>query len=179
MNDWNVVVTVHEGEYNRARKLLERIEPVGRTDFFNVLVMRVADIPQFLEELRAMQGTDPAELSCLARVMPVTEAFGFHSAGELDEKARHAASAWLPALAGKRFHVRMHRRGFKGRLSSLEEEQGLDHYLLDALELAGTPGHIDFTDPDVILALETVGTRGGISCWRREELMRYTFLRLD
>lgn len=45
----------------------------------------------------------------------------------------------------------MHRRGFKGRLSSQNEERFLDEVLLDALEQMGKPGRITFEKPDVII----------------------------
>jgi hypothetical protein len=35
----------------------------------------------------------------------------------------------VPELIGKRFHVRMHRRGFNGKLSSQQEAQFLDGFL--------------------------------------------------
>ena len=85
----------------------------------------------------------------------------------------------MPELAQKSFHVRMHRRGFKGRLSSPEEERFLDDLLLTALEEVGTPGRISFDDPDATIAIETVGQRAGLSFWRRSDLERYPFLRID
>lgn len=179
MHDWNVVVTVHEGGYSQARHFLERFGPVARTDFFNILVMRTADHGEFLEELRDEALRDPAGASSLARVVPVTQTFTFQSPAEFDDKARQAVTAWLPTLAGKRFHLRMHRRGFKGRLSSMDEERFLDTFLLEALAAAGTPGHIAFDDPDAIIALETIGPRAGLSLWSREELRRYPLLHLD
>ena len=35
------------------------------------------------------------------------------------------------------------------------------------------------TDPDAILAVETIGTEGGMSLWTREDLTAYPFLGLD
>ena len=179
MHDWNVVITVHEGFYNQARKLLERFGPVARTEYFNLLVMRTADHRQLLEELREEAGREPGSVSSLARVMPVVQTFTFQTPAEFDEKARLAVCAWLPTLAGKRFHLRMHRRGFKGKLSSMDEEKFLDTYLLEALETAGAPGRIAFDGPDAIIALETIGPRAGLSLWSREELALYPLLHLD
>lgn len=82
-------------------------------------------------------------------------------------------------MAGKTFHVRLHRRGFKGQLSTPEEERFLDDTLLDALKRAGTPGSLAFDDPDAVIQIETVGNRAGISLWSREELGRFPFLRAD
>ena len=180
MHDWNVVATVHEGGFNKGIRLLKRFGAVERTDFFNLLAVRTTDEPlRFLEAVQEEASRDPASGACLARVMPVIQTFTFQTPAEFDEKARMAVCAWLPSLAGKGFHLRMHRRGFKGKLSSLEEERFLDTYLLEALELAGTPGHITFSDPDGIIALETIGPRAGLSLWSREEVRSYPLLHLD
>jgi tRNA(Ser,Leu) C12 N-acetylase TAN1 len=85
----------------------------------------------------------------------------------------------LEKLAGHSFHVRMHRRGFKARISSQHEEQLIDHWLLEQLSARGKAGHITFADPDYIIALETVGQRAGVSIWDRDERKRYPFLRLS
>ena len=179
MHDWNVVITVREGGYNLAKRFLEQFGPVHRTEFFNILLMRVADHRLFLEALRDKITRDEEGRSSLARVLPVVETFTFQTPAEFDTKSRQAVCAWLPTLAGKGFHLRMHRRGFKGKLSSIDEERFLDTYLLEALETAGTPGHINFDNPDAVIALETMGPRAGLSLWTREELERYPFLHLD
>ena len=179
MLDWNVVINLNQRGYRRAFSLLRKFGPVGKTDFFNVLVMEAEDIPGLLENLQKIQSEDPAALSFLSRLIPLTRTFSFRSPEDFEEKSREVVLAWAPELAGKGFHVRMHRRGFKGRLSSLDEEHFLDHVLLEALEKTGTPGRITFDDPDAIVAVETIGQRAGLSLWTREELRRYPFIRLD
>jgi tRNA(Ser,Leu) C12 N-acetylase TAN1 len=179
MHDWNVVVSLQEGGYTQAWKLLEPLGAVSRTTYYNVLVMRVEDIGQFLETLRQWSTEDPQLLTVLARIMPVTETFTFQTVEEFETKARETCQRWVPDLAGQRFHVRMHRRGFKGRLTSQHEESFLDGVLLDALAQTGRPGRITFEDPDAIIALETVDNQAGLSLWRREDVQRYPFLRLD
>jgi tRNA(Ser,Leu) C12 N-acetylase TAN1 len=111
--------------------------------------------------------------------MPAAEAFTFQSVGEFEARAKEIVRAWLPRLAGRSFHVRMHRRGLKEQMSSHTEERFLDEALLHALEQAGTPGRIDFTDPDLIVDVETVGQRAGLSLWTRDDLLRYPFLKVD
>lgn len=177
--EWNVVVTVQEDGYQRARRLLQRFGEVGQTDYFNLLVLRVPDYRRFLEELREEGERDPEATLPLARAIPVVQTFTFQTPQEFEERARVAVAAWLPALAGKSFHVRMHRRGFKGKLSTMEEERLLDIYLLEALEQAGNAGSITFEDPDAIIALETLGGRAGLSLWTRDDLERYPLLHLD
>lgn len=179
MRDWNVVITVHEDGYNQARKCLERYGRVERTDYFNLLLMQTADYRQLLDDLREEAVRDPDSVAPLARVMPVVLMFDFQTPAEFEQKARQAVSAWLPTLGGKSFHLRMHRRGFKGKLSSLDEERFLDTYLLEALEMTGSPGRVAFDDPDAVIALETIGTRAGLSLWTRDDLERYPLLHPD
>jgi len=179
MREWNTVVTVHEDGYNKARKLLERYGPVSKTDFFNVLLMQVDDQQQLLDQLREEGERDPGALSALARVVPLILTFNFRTPQEFEDKAREAVSSLLPTLGGKSFHVRMHRRGFKGKLSGMEEEKFLDTYLLEELDKAGVPGRITFNDPDAIIAVETLGPRAGLSLWTRDDLKRYPLLHLD
>ena len=179
MHDWNVVITVHDDGYNLARKSLERYGKVDRTEYFNILVMQTSDSRHLLDALREDSIRNPGLTDPLARVMPVFQTFTFQTPGDFEGKARQAVWDWLPALGGKSFHLRMHRRGFKGRLSSMDEERFLDTYLLEALEMAGTEGEITFDDPDAILALETVGPRAGLSLWTREDLERYPLLHLN
>jgi hypothetical protein len=73
----------------------------------------------------------------------------------------------------------MHRRGFKGRLSSLEEERMLDEFLLKLTKEGSNLGHVTFEGPDVIIAVETVAHRAGLSLWTREDLHRYPFVRIE
>ena len=179
MKDWNVVVSVREGRLPQAFELLEGYGLVKKTDFFNVLVMKVDDVRELLEALRKRLVEEPPSLSCVSRLVPVTHTFSFQSPEEFEGKARETVSTWVPELAGRSFHVRMRRRGFKGRLSSAEEERFLDNVLLEALEKAGSIGHISFEKPDAVIALETVGPRAGLSLWENEKMERYPFLRLD
>lgn len=179
IGDWNVVLSVHEGGFTRARTLLRELGPVSRTDYLNVLVMRVQDGRTLLETLQQRVAREPEILTVLARVMPVTTTFHFQSAEEFEKKAGEALLAFVPALAGKGFHVRMHRHGFKGRLSSHDEERQLGGVAVETLEKAGTPGRVTFEDPDAILAIETLGNRAGMSLWTRDDLKRFPLLRLD
>ncbi len=177
MQEWNVVVTVND--FKRACDMLGAFGRVNRTNFFNTLVMHVDDVHQMLETLLRRSQDDQRFLNPLSRLIPVTNTFTFQSPEEFEDKAKEAVMTWLNELAGNGFHVRMHRRGFKGRLSGFEEERFLDDILLEALRKAGTPGHIDFDDPDAVIAVETIANRAGLSLWTREQLEKYPFIRID
>lgn len=179
MQDWNVVVSVRENAYRHARERLKTLGTVHSTAFHNVLALTVDDVPRFLDALQTVTEQDTELRDGLGRAMPVTRTFAFQSPEEFETRAKEAAVHFLSDLAGKRFYVRVHRRGFRDRLSGQSEERALGQLLLDALAQAGTPGALDFADPDAVLVVEIVGTWTGMSLLRREELARYPFLHPD
>lgn len=179
MSDWNVVITVREKGYGPARAFFERFGQVEETHYYNVLTLTAAAPREVLAEAQAQVEQDAALRAALARVMPVEAAFVFQSPEEFTHRAEELIAPWVPRFEGMRFHVRMHRRGFKGKLTSPVEERFLDHYLLDRLAARGASARVDFADPDLILAVETVDSRAGLSLWTRPERLRYPLLHLD
>ena len=179
MPDWNVVVNLYEKSFTKAFKELQGFGLVNKTNFFNVLTLKVSDIDRFLETFHNWISEHPNLMNKIARAIPVTDTFIFQSPEEFEAKAKEVVLQWVPQLGGKTFHVRMHRRGFKGRLSSNDEERFLDGIILAALEARGTLGKITFDDPDAIIVVETLGQEAGLSCWAREQLQRYSFLKID
>jgi tRNA(Ser,Leu) C12 N-acetylase TAN1 len=132
----------------------------------------MAQVERELAQQAAMQ-------DLVARIMPVTHSFVFQSPDEFEEKAAAIVEPWLEELAGATFHVRMHRRGFQGRLASPVEERFLDHYIIGRLQQMGSDATVSFDDPDFIIAVETVGQRAGLSLWTREDLARHPLLKLN
>ena len=126
MFEWNVVVSVYEEGYKPALRLLEPFGRVARTDYYNVLVMKVDDISAIIDRLAALVAETPGVLNDLSRVLPCEVCFDYEIAQEFESKARDVALSWVPELAQSAFHVRIHRRGFGGRLSSQDEERFLD-----------------------------------------------------
>lgn len=181
MQDQNVVITVREGgyKYKQIGTLLGEFGPISRTEYFNVLSMRTHSIPNLMESLRARWKEDPQLSSMLARVIPATHTFNFSTPEEFEARALEIVLSWAPELGGKGFYVRIHRRGFKGRISSWEEERRLDEALLEELEKSGASGHISFEQPEAVIAIETLGQWAGLSLWTKEDLERYPFLRFE
>jgi len=180
MNDWNVVITAQQEGYPDARQILGALGTIHATDYFNVLVMRVDDPRQLLESLREWTDEEPGILNFISHVIPITYGFNFSSPDEFEKRAKATVEPWIDQLKARRFHVRMHRRGFKERISSQQEEQFLDHYIQERLKDEGSAASIDFDDPDIIIDVETVGQRAGMSLWTRSDLERYgAFLGVD
>lgn len=180
--DWNVVVTTFDGRGLRhARRFFARYGEVGRTPFHNVLVVKVPDLDQLLRSMSEALRTDVRILNDISRMVPAQATFEFNSIAEFGEKARAIALQWSDRLAGRSFHVRLHqRRGdFSCKLSSLAEERALDEAILNKLLDRGQPGRIEFADPDLVIDIETVGSRCGMSIWSRDDRKQYPFLRPD
>ena len=176
---WNVIVTLPEATAPQARRVMRRWGRLYRTDFFHVLVMAVADPDRFLQEFGEAVAATPGILNFIAHVFAAQHTFDFATVAEFDVKARDGALAWVPLLAAKRFHVRLHRRGLKGILSTPYEERFLDEALLQALSARGTPGHLGFDDADFVIRVETIDLRAGMSLCSRDDLARYPFLSGD
>lgn len=179
MHDWNAVITVREGGFVPACRLLEPFGQVRKTEFFNTLVMRADDPFGLLAELQGQIAGNPDIAAWVSRFMPMQRRFSFQFVAEFELRSQEAVLEWLPRLANSRFHLRMHRRGFKGKFSSADEERFLDEFLLQRLEDAGTPGKVAFDDPDLIIALETIGPQAGLSIFSRDELQHFSLLHLD
>lgn len=173
--DWNVIVTLAEPTFRIARRLLSRWGRLRPTEYHNVAVMTVSDTRAFLEEFGAAVEESPGILNAMSHVVPFEHVFIFKDAPEFEAKSREIALSYAPRLAGKSFHVRLHRRGLKGIISTPGEERFLDDVLLGALASAGNPGRIRFDDPDYVLLIETLGGTGGMALWTHEDLKRYPF----
>ncbi len=179
MHDWNVIVTVSEHGYKTAKQLLAPHGETGKTGFHNVLLLKTADPFDFLDKAQNELAKLPKFMTAVSRVMPVEKKFSFQSPDEFEYKAKQELADWIPDLANKSFHVRMHRRGFKERMRSVDEERFLDHFAIEQLKARGETATVSFEDPDVIIVVETVGNDAGIGRWDREALGRYPLLKLD
>lgn len=178
-HDWNVLVTVYEEEFREAMRLLHEFGETRSTGYHNVISLKVDDPLAFTRRLGDRIKAEPGLLNSLSHVVPAQITFDFNDVADFEQKAHAALLQFVPQLKGRRFHVRMHRRGMKQHMSSQTEEQHLDGFLLEALAEAAAPGAITFDDPDAIVAVETIRHRAGFSLWTREDLKRYPFLRLD
>jgi tRNA(Ser,Leu) C12 N-acetylase TAN1 len=171
--DWNVVVTLAERTFREACQLLARWGVVKRTPYYNVLAMKVNDPEVFLAEFTAAVEATPGILNSLAHVVPAQRTFDFDRSENFETQAQEIVREWAPKLAGKSFHVRLHRRGFKSALSTQAEERLLGQALLASL---GASARISFEDPDAVIQIETINGRAGLSLWTREDLRRHPFI---
>ncbi len=170
MKDWNVVVSIYQKGFRRAIRALQELGPIDRSPYHNVLVMKVDDVINLLENVERKTEANPALYDAISRVAPALRNLEFQSADEFKEKASSLLREWSHRLAGRSFHVRLHRRGASYGLKTHDTEKFLDHAALAATSETGTPARLSFTDPDIIVAIDTVDDRAGGALWTREDL---------
>jgi len=179
MKDWNVIITVFQDGFKRAVRALGAFGTVDRSPYHNVLVMAVDNPAALLEAIEREAVGRPFLYDAISRVAPVARCFEFQSADEFVERAKSILMEWVPRLAERSFHVRLHRRGFRHDLRTPDAERLLDDAVLEALRQAGAPGSISFSDPDVVIAIDTIDDRAGVALWSREELAHHRLVRPD
>jgi tRNA(Ser,Leu) C12 N-acetylase TAN1 len=141
--------------------------------------MRVDDPIALLDAVERKTEENPALYDAISRVAPAMRNFEFESADEFREKADSVLHEWSPRLAGHSFHVRLHRRGPRHDLRTPDTEKFLDDAVLAATSEIGASGRLSFTDPDVVVAIDTVDDRAGMALWTRDDLVRHRLLRPD
>lgn len=179
MRDWNVVVSLYQDGFRTALRILKEFGPVEPSPYHNVLVMRVENPTALLEAIERKTEENTALYDAISRVAPAMYTVEFHSVEELRERLKPILLDWLPQLAGSSLHVRLHRRGDGHILRTQDTERSLDDLLLGAVVAAGAPCKISFTDPDVVIAIDTVDDRAGVALWTREDLVCHRLLRPD
>lgn len=173
MRNWNVVVSVYREGFQRALKALRRPAPTGRSRYYNVLTMKADDPFALLTAIEKETDQSAALYDAISRVAPAARCFEFNSANDFVEKAKYTG------LAGRTFHVRLHRRGEKYDLGTQDAERLFDEAVLDATAKAGLPSRLSFADPDAVVAIDTIDDRAGIALWTREDLAWHRLLRPD
>jgi tRNA(Ser,Leu) C12 N-acetylase TAN1 len=174
------MVTARDEGFERTCMLLGTFSPITRSEYINVLVMRVDDFQDLFEKVMEEVGKDPGILKYdISRIAPVQHAFEFTDQEDLEKKSVAIVLGWLERIENRSFHVRMHRRGLKGKIDSREVEVLVGRSIMEALQSEGKTCSVGFEEPDLIIDIETLAHRGGISLWTREEMQTYPFLRCD
>ena len=176
MEPWNAIVTTRGDRLPQARRVLRALGRVDRTGFYNVLTMNVDDPEHLIDRLERLVAEHPGAVESVAHIFPAERCFKFSSPTEFESKAREAALAWVPRLAGKTLHVRVHRRGRKGTLASPEAERAIADALLAAIHETGNPARVAFDDPDAIVLIETIGGRAGMALLTRDDYRQHPLL---
>jgi tRNA(Ser,Leu) C12 N-acetylase TAN1 len=177
MKDWNVVLTSQMNQERRLRRELEGLGEFHASGFREVIIGKVPDLTAFLQTLKEYWDGKPFFPQLLSTVVPVPRVFPFTLDNLLD-RLKEEVRPLAGEIGDKAFYVRMKRRGHKGELSSLEVEQALDHFLKEELASQGHAPHIDFTQPEVIVLVETIHNQCGLNLITREMKERYPFIKV-
>ncbi len=179
MKDWNVVISAYQDGFKRALRGLRDLGPIEAGRYYNLLLMKVDDPVGVLAAIEKRTQENAALYDALSRVAPCVDCFDFHSAEDFTNYIKSFLSERLSDLAGRSFHVRVHRRGVKHDLPTHDTELLLNDAILKATLKVGQPSKVSFSDPDVVVAIDTVDDRAGVALWTRDDLVRYHLLRPD
>jgi tRNA(Ser,Leu) C12 N-acetylase TAN1 len=174
--DFNLIVTARTGEQRTLRRALARLARLRFSGYRNVFVARVDDPDVFLAHLAELRERWAGLDRCLGRVVPLDRCFAVDAA-RFEEQLAAEALALIDRIAGQSFHVRLERRGHKGRIETMACERDLGARLVERAAELGTPATVTFADPEVILAVEVVGPAAGLGVMGRER-RRYPFVRV-
>lgn len=176
--EWNAVAIPATQCFGLGWRFLEAFGAVQKSNYLNVLVMKLADPPRaFLDAVEREMVANPDARELVARLAPAETTFGFQDVVDFDLRAREVAMKRVAELEGKTFHVRIHRRGFKKDFERLQRERKLGEALLDDTIARNVRSKISYEDPDIVVAIETVDQRAGLTLWTREDLAKYPLVR--
>lgn len=174
----NLVVITRAGETRTIRRGLFRLVRLRPSGFRNVLIGKIEAAEPFLEAVAERLERSPFLRRALSRLLPLDRVFVTDPA-RFDRQLAAELPFFVDALAGRRFHVRVTRRGHKGVLHSLDIERTLGERVLEATRERGAPALVRFDDVEAVLAVEIVGDTAGATVVTRERWQRYPFLRID
>jgi len=178
MWQFNLIVTLAaEGRFQPLWMELMQHGDFRKTEFFGVIAGRIDDPPAFFEFVSEKRDHQSLIYLDIGRIVPLDRCLTF-SPDTFEERIREALVPYIDRLDGQRFYVRIERRGLKGRIVSPEVERELDEFLQQELIQRQGSAQIDFDNPDLIVAIETLGTRCGIGLISRELLQCYDFVRV-
>jgi hypothetical protein len=176
VDDWNVLATSVEGARPVLMAGLRRLGVFRGAGYRNVSIGRVEDIPAFLAGWRDAMAGDTILAAAVGRVLPIVRTFRI----DQTDPAASLLAAVEPLASdidGRSFYVRIARRGLHGLIDSSEVERSLGTALWRLIEAAGHTPRVTFDDVDVVVAVETLGDRGGIALLDRAVRATYPFVR--
>jgi tRNA(Ser,Leu) C12 N-acetylase TAN1 len=177
VKSWNVVLTILTGRDSAVLKELQHRGDFRRSGFKGVITGWVEDVSGFLEAVDAAQKAGTSWAKDIARVLPVEETFQF-TPSDLEEKLQETVSPLLHRMGNGTFHIRIERRGFKGKIISPDVERDIDKHLIITGEMEGRHFRVSFDNPDYIIAAETVGNVCGVTLLTRELREKYPLIKV-
>lgn len=179
MRRWNVLVTAHPGP-GAVHELLAGLRAFGEfhaTAFKYVCAGWVADQAALLDSLLEALQAHVHWAGRLGRVVPLALTFDF-TLESLADELKTAVGSLAGGIDGGTYFVRVERRGMAESVHTAELEPLLAEHLCALMEAQGKSLRTSFTDPDYILAVETLDTQCGLALITRDLRRRYPFVRV-
>ena len=177
MREWNILATSVEGRREALLAALRKLGTFWRAGYRNVVVGRVDDQGALLLALRERLSTEMLLEASLTKVVPV-EQVALFDPGQLAEAVIDMLCPHADRLAGRRFYVRLERRGLKGVVHTPTVERTVGAALVEAATALGKAPTVTFEDPDTIVAIETTGKTVGVGFLPRTMRCDFPFVRV-
>ena len=177
MKEWNILATAYWGRGKDALQLLSLHGEFKGSGFKDVLQGYVGNVNLFLEKIELMRGENPDKMASLSQILPLDRTFSF-SISDFMDKLKESVLPGIEIVEGRKFYVRAKRRGHKGEISSLEIEKKISSFIFEELEKAGKQAQVSFTDPDMVIVIETIANRAGVAFISREMKEKYPLIRI-
>ena len=176
---WNIVLTVQPAP-GAVHELLGALHTFGEfhmTPFHCVCSGWVKDIGTFLDALLEAQQAGRHWTKNVARVVPLARTFEF-APDSLKGKLEAAIADIAADIDGGTCFVRVERRGLPDQVQTAELEHMIADQVFAAVEARGRSLRTSFSDPDYIIAVETLDTACGVALITRDLRRRYPFVRV-
>jgi len=177
MREWNILATTHWGQERRAIRFLTQHGEFKSSGFKDVLRGHVEDVNLFLVKLEVIRQESPGRIDSLSQVVPLEQTFYFELP-DLIEKLKETVLPYAEKIEDKKFYVRVKRRGYKGEISSQEIEKEVAGVVIEKLEKAGKHAQVSFSDPDVIIVVETIANWAGVTLITRDMKEKYPLIKV-
>ncbi len=177
VKEWNILATAFWGRGKDALRLLAMHGEFKGSGFKDVLQGHVENINLLLEKLESMRQENPDRMTSLSQILPLERTFSF-SLTDFMDKLREAVLPYVGKVEGKKFYVRAKRRGHKGEMSSLEIEKEISSFIFEELQKAGKQAQVSFSDPDVVIIVETIANRAAVALITREMRQKYPLIKI-
>jgi len=177
MKEWNILATAFWGRGKHALRLLTQHGEFKGSGFKDVLQGHVEDVRLFLEKLELLRHENPDGMTSLSQILPLERTFNFNLPDFMD-KLKETVSPYVEKVEGKKFYVRVKRRGHKGEMSSLEIEKEISGFIFEELEKAGKKAQVSFSNPDVVIIAETIANRAAVALITREMKEKYPLIKV-
>lgn len=175
---WNVLATAKNHEQGHLARRLKRFGDFRWSTYAGLLVGRVEDHQAFFEQLRRGEEIEPGFLLPLARLVPLDRTFLF-TADTLIPLLTTEVRAYAERIGTGSFHVRVERRGHKDEIHPRSIEEALAGVVIESLAQRGCTSHVEFHDPDFIIAVEIVGDECGIGLITKSLRRQYPFVKVS